>query len=173
MNVARQKVKWGKCCVVKIKKGWRNIKNMIDHHDHIHYTVSFYWCIWKSRNKNPGPSPEECIARLIQNKERYWCCRFTFNDPAVWNYNYGWSIESTLTPCTEGCRLRAFFYFLIRSFTSTITCINWFPVRINENDRVIKSCSGNFPKDNILYSTFKVIHSLLKWSWSIFVLLSS
>lgn len=45
----------------------------------------------------------------------------------------------------------------MRSITSTITCINWLHVRINENDSVIKNYGVNFPKDNVLYGTFKVI----------------
>lgn len=64
-------------------------------------------------------------------------------------------MKSYLTHSTEGRRLKA---FLMGSFISTITCINWFPVRINENDGVIKTCGVNFPKDNILYSESKVIH---------------
>lgn len=46
----------------------------------------------------------------------------------------------------------------MRSFTSAIACINYFPIRINGNDMVIKSCDVNFPKDNILYGIFEVIY---------------
>lgn len=52
----------------------------------------------------------------------------------------------------------------MRSFTSTITCINWFPLRINENDKVIKTCGVNFPKDNMLTVHSKAFIKLLKLS---------
>lgn len=51
------------------------------------------------------------------------------------------------------------------SLARTITCINWFPVRINEYGKVIKTCAVNFPKDNIAQSGFKVIHYVSESIW--------
>lgn len=59
-------------------------------------------------------------------------------------------MKCSLTHFTGGCHFKA---FLMRSCTSTITCIAWFDARINENDRVIKMGCANFPKDTILYCT--------------------
>lgn len=47
---------------------------------------------------------------------------------------------------------------LMGSLARTITCINCFPVTINEYGEVIKTCAVNFPKDNIPQSKFKVTH---------------